>query len=108
MKDRKGNVGIIVSANTGGGTPSASLSKYKSKTNAPTIYHQKGTSAQIGGSIDIGASLGLEYVVFPDSTTNDVYQGTTISTGFGVSCIPAEIHGEIGYSWVYGFYITMK
>ena len=23
--------------------------------------------------IDIGASLGLEYVVFPDSTTNDVY-----------------------------------
>ena len=68
-KDRKGNVGIIVSANTGGGTPSASLSKYKSKTNAPTIYHQKGTSAQIGGSIDIGASLGLEYVVFPDSTT---------------------------------------
>lgn len=70
MRDRKGNVGIIVSANTGGGTPSASLSKYKSKTNAPTIYHQKGTSAQIGGSIDIGASLGLEYVVFPDSTTN--------------------------------------
>lgn len=65
MKDRKGNVGIIVSANTGGGTLSASLSKYKSKTNAPTIYHQKGTSAQIGGSIDIGASLGLEYVVFP-------------------------------------------
>lgn len=64
-KDRKGNVGIIVSANTGGGTPSASLSKYKSKTNAPTINHQKGTSAQIGVSIDIGASLGLEYVVFP-------------------------------------------
>lgn len=64
-KERKGNVGIIVSANTGGGTPSASLSKYKSKTNAPTIYHQKGTSAQIGGSIDIGASLGLEYAVFP-------------------------------------------
>lgn len=55
--------------------------------------------------IDIGASLGLEYVVFPDSTTNDVYQGTTISTGFGVSCIPADIHGEIGYSWVYGFNI---
>lgn len=25
MKDRKGNVGIIVSVNTGGGTPSASL-----------------------------------------------------------------------------------
>jgi len=25
MRDRKGNVGIIVSANTGGGTPSASL-----------------------------------------------------------------------------------
>ena len=64
-KDWKVNVGIIVSANTGGGTPSASLSKYKSKTNAPTIYHQKGTSAQIGGSIDIGTSLGLEYVVFP-------------------------------------------
>lgn len=43
MRDRKGNVGIIVSANTGGGgTPSASLSKYKSKTNAPTIYHKKG------------------------------------------------------------------
>ena len=98
MRDRKGNVGIIVSANTRGGTLSASLSKYKSKTNAPTIYHQKGTSAQIGGSIDIGASLGLEYVVFPDTTTNDVYQGTTISTSFGVSCIPAEIHGEIGYS----------
>lgn len=38
-------------------------------------------------------------------TTNDVYQGTTISTGFGVSCIPADIHGEIGYSWVYGFNI---
>ena len=56
MRDRKGNVGIIVSANTRGGTLSASLSKYKSKTNAPTIYHQKGTSAQIGGSIDIGAS----------------------------------------------------
>ena len=72
-KDRKGNVGIIVSANTGEGTPSASLSIYKSNTNAPTIYHQKGTSAQIGGSIDIGASSGLKYVVFPDSTTNDVY-----------------------------------
>ena len=39
------------------------------------------------------------------TTTNDVYQGTTISTSFGVSCIPAEIHGEIGYSWVYGFNI---
>ena len=75
MRDRKGNVGIIVSANTRGGTLSASLSKYKSKTNAPTIYHQKGTSAQIGGSIDIGASLGLEYVVFPDSTTNMFIKG---------------------------------
>ena len=74
-KDRKGNVGIIVSANTGGGTPSASLSIYKSNTNAPTIYHQKGSSAQIGGSIDIGASLGLEYVVFPDSTTNMFIKG---------------------------------
>lgn len=74
-KERKGNVGIIVSANTGGGTPSASLSKYKSKTNVLTIYYQKGTSAQIGGSIDIEASLGLEYVVFPDSTTNDVFKG---------------------------------
>lgn len=50
-KDKKGNVGIIVSANTGGGTPSALLSKCKSKTNAPTIYHQNGTSAQIGGSM---------------------------------------------------------
>ncbi len=47
MKDGKGNVGIIVSANTGGGTPSAPLSKYKSKTNAPTIYHQKGTSDKL-------------------------------------------------------------
>lgn len=75
MRDRKGNVGIIVSANTRGGTLSASLSKYKSKTNAPTIYHQKGTSAQIGGSIDIGASLGLEYVVFPDTTTNMFIKG---------------------------------
>ena len=101
--DNKGNIGVIITGCTGGGTPIASASVYQTVTTAPDIYKQRGMSTQIGGSADVcGVSVGAEYSFFKDSETNKIYHSGTVLVGIGVP-IPAELHGEIGYSYVYGF-----
>lgn len=101
--DNNGNVGVIVTGAIGGGTPSASISAYKTETSAQNIYKQAGVSLQTGGSASIGLiSFGAEYSLFPDTETSEVYRGGTALIGVSVP-IPAEIHGEIGYSFVWGF-----
>ena len=78
---------------------------FKTITNAPDIYKQRGTSYQTGGSgsfCDISA--GLEYLTFKDTSSNQVYQGGTVFAGVG-SPIPIEFHGEVGYSYVIGINI---
>ena len=101
-KDNKGNVGIVGTGCLGGGTPNASVSAFKTVTSAPDIYKQKGMSTQIGGSFTVmEIGVGGEYVYFQDK--DGAYQGVTVLGGIGVSAIPAEIHGEEGFSVVYGF-----
>lgn len=59
-------------------------------------------STQIGGSFTVmEIGVGGEYVYFQDK--DGAYQGVTVLGGIGVSAIPAEIHGEEGFSVVYGF-----
>ena len=101
--DNKGNIGVIITGCTWGGTPNASASVYETMTTAPDIYKQRGMSTQIGGSADVsGVSVGAEYLFFQDSETNQIYHSGTVLAGIGTP-IPAELHGEIGYSYVYGF-----
>lgn len=101
-RDNKGNLGVVCTGCVGGGTPSASISAYKTITSAPNIYKQKGLSTQIGGSFSIkDISIGAEYVYFQDK--DDAYHGITFLCGIGIPGVSVEIHGEEGFSVVYGF-----
>ena len=93
--DSKGNIGIIKSIGLGGGTPSASFSVFEAYTNAPDIEKLKGASTQIGGSIDFGASVGVDGIFFKNQETNENYYGNSVSVGIGVGVIPFEFHSEV-------------
>lgn len=103
--DTKGNVGIAVSGGVGGGSPSASVGVIQTATTAPDIYQQRGSSTQVGGSADImGISIGIETSIFQNSDTLDTYYGGNLMAGIGAP-IPAELHGEVAYSYVNGINI---
>lgn len=105
--DRKGNIGLIFSANGGGGLPGASISRFDTITNAPDIYKLKGYAGQAGGSVAVGPfSIGTETEFFRDADTDEGYLGQTLNSGLGLSLpVPVEMHGGAGASQVVGFNI---
>jgi len=103
--DTKGNVGVIFTGCAGGGTPSAAFSAFGTINSSPDIFSQRGPSTQVGGSFDYsGVNVGGEYSFFQNYETNEIYQGLSIFGGIGVP-IPIELHGERGYSFVFGINI---
>ena len=102
-KDTKGNVGVAFTINGGGGFPSAGAGVYKSKSNAPTIYHQEGFGAVVGASGGPAVvAVGGEYNMTIDQDNNCVYHGATVSATYGFYPTIVEVHGEAGYTWVRG------
>ena len=95
--DLQGNIGITSSYGGGGGSPNASVSAYRTITNAPNIDKLQGGSFQIGGSVNVvPVSVGVEYTGMQDSTNGDFYHGVTTSAGVGLSIpAPGEIHTDI-------------
>ena len=76
---------------------------FKAETNAKNIYSQRGVGLQTGGSVSIaGGSLGVEYLLFPNSDdAYGAYHGISYSAGIGAP-IPFEMHSELTYSWLKG------
>ena len=101
--DENGNSGLYFTVGIGGGTPTAGISRSKTKTNAPTIYDQRGLGLTMGASANLGptpVSVGAEYNMLMDSSLNYAYSGITTNVGAGVG-LPAECHGTIDYTWVW-------
>ena len=99
--DTKGNVAIQASGDGGvtGGTPSFSITRYKSITNAPSIDKLNGTYYQVGGSVAVPIEVipfaaGGDVMIVPDSELNAAYVGITGNVGFGIP--GAEGHVEWG------------
>ena len=105
-QDGKGNIGIVVSANGGGGFPNLSAGRYYSVNNAPTIYHQRGLGSVVGasGGPEVIA-IGGEYNMLFDTTNDVVYHGGTVSVTVGLVPACVEVHGELGNTWVWGINI---
>lgn len=102
-KDTKGNVGLALTLNGGGGFPSVGVGIYKSKNNAPTIYHQQGWGAVVGASGGpVAIAGGGEYNMMIDQDNNCAYHGATASVTYGFYPTIVEVHGELGYTWVWG------
>ena len=97
--DKKGNTGIMLTTGAGGGTPSASFGALYSFTNAPTIDKLNGVSSQYGGSASYYVSIGGEFTMFEDSSTNKIYTGGTLTVGMGTPTV-AEAHSDLTNSWV--------
>jgi hypothetical protein len=104
--DRKGNIGISYTVNSGGGFPSVSVGRFVSVNNAPTIYHQEGWGTVVGvsGGPEVIA-VGGEYNMLIDQANNTVYHGGTVSVTAGLYPACVEAHGEVGYTWVRGLNI---
>ena len=103
-KDTKGNVGLAFTLNGGGGFPSVGVGGYVSLNNAPTIYHQEGWGTVIGASGGPGViAAGGEYNMLIDADNGCTYHGGTFSITYGLYPTVVEVHGEVGYTWVWGF-----
>ena len=90
--DRKGNIGLALALNGGGGFPSAGIGGFVSANSAPSIFAQEGW----GGSV--GASGGPEIV----AGGVEYNHGGALSLTFGLYPTIVEAHGEVGYTWVWG------
>jgi hypothetical protein len=86
--DDNKNVGIIITVQGGGGTPTANAGGVVTITNADKITNLKGLGGEGGGSLWAGAELVI----------GKGYQGINFSFGFSTP-LP-ELHGEGTYSWV--------
>ena len=105
-EDTKGNVGISFTINGGGGFPSAGVGAFLSVNNAPTIYEQSGPGTTVGASGGPWAvAVGGEYNILINEEENCVYHGATFSGTVGLYPTIIEVHGEVGYTWVWGFNI---
>ena len=105
--DRRGNIGFLFSYNFGGGSPSASINQFVTKTNAPDIHEQNGLGLTTGGSCSIPgtiASVGMDGNMLMDDRNNATYWGSTVSAGVGLG-LPAEYHCTAGKTHVGGFNI---
>lgn len=97
--DTKGNIAIQGSLNGGitTGTPTASITRYQTITNAPTIYKLNGSGYQIGCSVAapvIFITAGAEGLLIPDQEYSSSYLGFTKS--LGASTPGADFHIEWG------------
>ena len=105
-KDTKGNFGIAITTNAGGGFPSVGAGMFSSVNNAPTIYEQEGLGTTVGASGSSGVvAVGGEYNIMINQATGDVYHGVTVSVTGGLYPTPVEVHGELGYTFIWGFNI---
>ena len=102
--DNQGNVGFVASWSILAASPNASVSVYRSFTNAPSIKNLEGISVVAGGSVDVyGVSIGGEFTSFADTDTNDIYVGGAVSAGVGAP-IPIEVHGGVNNARVGGMF----
>ena len=105
-RDTKGNIGLLVTTNGGGGFPSVGAGSFFSFNNAPTIYDQRGMGATVGASGGTGVlAVGGEYNMIIDQKNKKVYHGGTLSVTYGLYPTIVEVHGEVGNTWVWGFNI---
>ncbi len=97
--DTKGNIAIQGSFGGGvtGGTPSISISGYRSITNAPSINELNGMGYQIGGSATIPpVAVGGDFNIIPDLERNRTYYGVTLTGGLAAGSPGGEFHVEWG------------
>lgn len=97
--DNKGNLGVILAGEGGGGTPSASASGTFTMTNADTIFDLSGLGFGTGGSAAFGLPVSLGIDVIGGNARN----GTSVTGGqiaVGVSTPFPEGHGQFSYSGV--------
>ena len=98
--DTRGNVAVQRSYSWGASTsPGASVSIYRTRTNAPEVKDLKGAAYQIGGSygFPIGifpASAGADLVLMTDVNDELTYGGLT--GAFGIGTPGGEGHIEYG------------
>ena len=99
--DTKENVAIQYSYGGGvtGGSTGISVTRYKSRTNAPDIYQLEGPSQQIGGSYGVpiyGVPIyaGGDLIFTRNEKLNENYFGYSKNIGFGAS--GGEMHVEWG------------
>src|SRR5690606_5091639 len=89
---RKWSYGGLLSGFLGGGGPiAASGGGFLQVTTASSVSNLKGVGAQTGGSIDVGVSIGGDYVggVSPEGIS---YHGGQANFGYGVALFGAKIH----------------
>ena len=71
----------------------------------PQIMRQR-WGAVVGGSVGPEViAIGGEYNILIDKTNNTVYHGGTVSATAGFYPACAEVHGEVGYTWIRGWNI---
>ena len=98
--DTRGNVTVQRSYSWGASTsPGASVSVYRTRTNAPTVHELTGPSYQVGGSFGVPVygvpgSVGADLVMMTDGNDNPTYYGVT--GAFGIGTPGAEGHVEYG------------
>ena len=100
--DTKGNIGIILITNIGGGSPGAGVGGFVSVNNAPTVSDQEGLGTTVGGSGGPGlVAGGVEYNMLINTETGETYHGATLTAAFGLYPACAELHGEVGNTEVW-------
>ncbi len=99
--DTKGNIAVQYSYAGGvtGGSAGVSVTRYKSRTNAPDIYQLEGASQQIGGSYGVsiyGVPIyaGGDLIFMRNEKLNENYFGYSKNIGFGT--FGGEMHVEWG------------
>ena len=105
--DTKGNVALQGSFSGGvtAGSPSISITSYRTITNAPNIKKLTGPGYQIGGSVGVPVSsvslvAGGDFNIIPDTELNKTYYGITTNVGLGTPGY--EFHVEWGETATWG------
>jgi RHS repeat-associated protein len=105
--DDKGNIGVIASGGGGGyAGVGGSAGAVLQGTTAEVIPHLTGPVVQTGGSVDIGYSVGGEWVV-QNGPTGPI-QGINVNIGAGLTLgfpvpVPFEMHSMLEYGQVLGW-----
>ena len=95
-----GNIAIPSITIGGGGLlpVAAEGAFFFSWTDAQNINQLAGWSTWIGGSMELGVSVGYDGIFFSDPITGQKYKGGTLSLGGGGGVI-AEGHVGVNYTW---------
>lgn len=83
------------------GSPGASISRYKSITNAPSIDKLNGSGYQAGRSVAVPVksvliALGSDFNIIPVKEKNKTYYGGTVTSGLGFGSPDSEFHVKWG------------